>query len=94
MKAGWRYTKFSVTEKFPKSALASGPANRRVKRMKINLEFVRETTQARLFRRRSGREIWIPRSVIMHASKPPRELLKPWVWTLEVENWWAEKNEL
>lgn len=62
--------------------------------MQINLEFVRETDLARLFKRKDGAEIWIPRTVIRHASKPPRELLKPWVWILTIEDWFAKEKGL
>lgn len=63
--------------------------------MKIRLWFIRETDKARLYSKLPperhpgpGDQIWIPRSVIEHATKFGAEH------HLTIADWFAEKNNL
>lgn len=55
--------------------------------MTINLTHVRETEKAKLFKYSSGKQIWIPKSVIRSATKFPNGNQ-----ILTIEDWWWEKN--
>lgn len=64
--------------------------------MKIRLWFIRETEKARLYSRlpperhpATEDRLWIPRSVVTHTSKEPSGLH-----IVDVEDWWAEKENL
>jgi hypothetical protein len=65
--------------------------------MNIKLEFIKESgsAEARLYRFKDGRELWIPRSVVTKCLKwPQTDLTIPPVHELSIEDWWAEKEKL
>lgn len=62
--------------------------------MTINLEFVRETDLARLYRRKDGQEIWLPRSIINHTTKWPPNKEGQIIHEIEVPDWKAKELEL
>jgi len=62
--------------------------------MRVNLNFIRETEKAVQYMDNSGREFWIPRSVIKHRTKyPAKDPLLPPVHDVDVEDWWWNKHE-
>lgn len=60
--------------------------------MTERLYLVRETEHARLYRKRSGSEMWFPRSVCLKTLKfPPMPGMLP-IHEVEVADWFMEKN--
>ncbi len=62
--------------------------------MTVILKLVRETELARLFQRGDGSEIWIPRSICKRTTKFPVEPGRLQECEIEVEEWFANKNNL
>jgi hypothetical protein len=62
--------------------------------MIITLEFMRETDAARMFRRKDGSMLWIPRSVCKSVLKLPPVEGKPQLYQLDVEGWFARTKGL
>ncbi len=60
--------------------------------MKLTLEFVRQTSLARLYRNTEGGQQWVPRSVCDRTLKWPGVDGKPAMHEVEISDWWAEKN--
>lgn len=55
--------------------------------MTLNLYFVRETPLARLYRFRSGREVWLPRAIINRTTKFPAKDGEQAVHQIELPDW-------
>lgn len=61
--------------------------------MTINLEFIRETDAARLYRTRDGRQFWLPRSIINHTTKYPPHDGKT-IHEIDLPDWKARELEV
>lgn len=61
--------------------------------MILRLYCVDETDKARLYRRASGVEKWVPRSICKSVLKRPRDPAKRYpIHEVDIEDWWLEKN--